>query len=105
MDGNRGLSMLAREMVRQLSEDGIRKPNAIIAAFQNRSLKEPEMFWQNIDKKSLDHQLTVSVKDVFNWCNSRMDAPFEEDKPFVLGINVEVDDEEKHDLKIVISTK
>ncbi|GBN06901.1 hypothetical protein AVEN_110172-1 [Araneus ventricosus] len=32
-----------------------------------------------------------------------MDVPVEEDTPFVLGVN-EVDDEEKHALKIVIST-
>ncbi|GBM77454.1 hypothetical protein AVEN_141835-1 [Araneus ventricosus] len=36
------VSMVAREMVRHLFEDGIRKPNAIVAAFQNGSLKEPE---------------------------------------------------------------
>ncbi|GBN65539.1 hypothetical protein AVEN_65045-1 [Araneus ventricosus] len=55
VDGNRGLSMVAREMVRQLFEDG-------------------------------------------NGCSV-------EDTPFVLGVNVEVDDGDKHDLKIVISTK
>ncbi|GBO43001.1 hypothetical protein AVEN_253874-1 [Araneus ventricosus] len=101
--------MVAREMVRQLFEDGIRKPNAIIAAFQNRGLKEPEkMELTNFLAKVRQEKFrppTISVKDVFNWCNARMDVPVEEDTPFVLGVNVEVDDGDKHDLKIVISMK
>ncbi|GBN07365.1 hypothetical protein AVEN_182099-1 [Araneus ventricosus] len=95
-------------MVRQLFEDGIRKPNAIIAAFQNRGLKEPEKlklktFLAKVRQEKFGPP-TISVKDVFNWCNARMDVPVE-DTPFVLGVNVEVDDGDKRDLKIVISTK
>ncbi|GBM15033.1 hypothetical protein AVEN_266921-1 [Araneus ventricosus] len=88
VDGKRGMAMVARKMVRQLYEDGIRKLNAIIAAFQNRSLKNLnlKMFWQNLDKKHLNHQLTVSVKDVFNCCNDRMNVPVEEDEPFVFSL-------------------
>ncbi|GBL87873.1 hypothetical protein AVEN_192049-1 [Araneus ventricosus] len=78
-----------KKMVRQPYEDGVRKLNVIIAAFQNRGLKEPEnfkillikMFWQNLDKKHLNRQLTISVKDVFNWCNARWNVPVEEYTP------------------------
>ena len=35
-DGNRGLSTVTKEVVCQLFNDGIRKPNGIIAAFRNR---------------------------------------------------------------------
>ncbi|GBM65566.1 hypothetical protein AVEN_169848-1 [Araneus ventricosus] len=101
--------MVAREMVHQLFEDRIRKSNAIIAAFQNRGLKEPEKLkLKNFLAKVKQEKFgppTISVKDVFNWCNARMDVPVEEDTPFVLGVNVEVDDGDKRDLKIVISTK
>ncbi|GBO13675.1 hypothetical protein AVEN_119247-1 [Araneus ventricosus] len=101
--------MVAREMVRQLFEDGIRKPNAIIAGFQNRGLKEPEkMELTNFLAKVRQEKFgppTISVKDVFNWCKARMDVPVEGDTPFAFGVNVEVDDGDKHDLKIVISTK
>ncbi|GBL78082.1 hypothetical protein AVEN_143380-1 [Araneus ventricosus] len=86
VDGNRGLPMVAREMVRQLFEDGIRKPNAMLAAFQNRGLKEPEILkLKNFLAKVRQEKFglpTISVKDVFNWCNARMDVPVEEDTPF-----------------------
>ncbi|GBN80472.1 hypothetical protein AVEN_109445-1 [Araneus ventricosus] len=83
-----------RKMVLQPYEDGVRKLNAIIAAFQNRGLKEPEkfkilsikMFWQNLDKKHLNRQLTVSVKDVFNWCSVRWNVPVEEYTPSVFSL-------------------
>ncbi|GBN74296.1 hypothetical protein AVEN_249438-1 [Araneus ventricosus] len=39
-DGNRGLSMVARKMVRHPYEDGVRKLHAIIAAIQNRGLAD-----------------------------------------------------------------
>ncbi|GBM20004.1 hypothetical protein AVEN_77923-1 [Araneus ventricosus] len=59
------------------------------------------------ETRNLDHQLTISVKDVFNWCKAKMEVPVEEDTdtPFVIGVNAKVDDEVKPDLKNVFSTK
>ncbi|GBM54102.1 hypothetical protein AVEN_247713-1 [Araneus ventricosus] len=84
---NRGLSMVAREMVRQLFEDGIRKPNAIVAAFQNRCLKEPKKLkLKNFLVKLRQEKFgppTIPVKD-FNWCDARMDVAVEQRFPTFL---------------------
>ncbi|XP_077289789.1 uncharacterized protein LOC143913700 [Arctopsyche grandis] len=110
-DTNRGLSMSARKIVCQMFDDGIKKPNAIIASFQDRGLPEPDKtklynFLAKLRHEKLETP-TISVTDVFNWCNARMGVPVEDDKPFVLGINLVVDDldDERQDLKFVISTK
>lgn len=106
-DADRGLPYQSRALVEELFLDGIRRPNAIIAAFQSRGVKEPEKSKLNnfLAKLRIKHfgQLTISLNSVLCWCQERNEIPTEEDKPFVLGVPTSFDD--NPELRIVFSTK
>lgn len=86
---SRGLSLSAKLLSRQLYNDGIKKPNAIIAAFRSRNEEPPvksqlKTFLTSIRSKALGSS-TISVGDLQNWCTINSKIPSNEDQPFVLG--------------------
>ncbi|XP_031346018.1 uncharacterized protein LOC116172859 [Photinus pyralis] len=108
---NMKIATSAKLLVRQLYNDGIKKPNAIIAAFRARKEQPPvksqlKTFLTSLRSKTLGAS-TISAGELSNWCSANSNVPSNEDQPYVLDFKIDVDDADflKQDLKIVLSTK
>jgi len=91
-----GLSQEMKDFVRQKFTDGVRKPNAILAAIccQNK-MKElvkskVELFSRSLRVEKLGHP-TVSAIEIRSWCSQRLAIPTDEDTAYILKYFVHVE--------------
>lgn len=106
----RGISDEMKTFIRQKFEEGIQKPNAILAVIRQKNMPEIEKSKLNTYLKQLRLEkygvATISGTEITEWCKAREQIPDHQDEPFVLKylISCETFDPEEQDIKIVIST-
>lgn len=111
VDPQRGLSVAMKNFVKEKFEEGIQKPNAVLAAIRRKEVREPPKSKLIAYLKRLRYEKygspRVSAGEIHSWCSERTQIPTNEDEPFVLDhlIRAESLDIDEQDLKIVISTK
>lgn len=107
----RGLRHEMKTFVKQKYEDGIKKPNAILAIIRQQNMTEPPKSKLIAYLKQLRCEKygnsTVLGTEIIEWCEARMKIPDLKDDPFVLNYTVRCEsfDPEEQDIKIVLSTR
>ena len=86
---DRGLPHGMKMVIRQLFNEGIRKPNFILDTLRNRNLSEPAkakvVYYLQQLRREKYGQPTVSGSDITKWCTERITVPSDKDTPFVLN--------------------
>lgn len=106
----RGLDNELKNFIKQKYEDGIQKPNAILAVIRQNKMTEPQKSKLLNYLKQLRHEKygvsTISGTEITDWCKQKETIPHSKDEPFVLKyvVHCESFNPEEQDLKIVIST-
>ena len=74
-ESSRGLSSEVKEFMKEKFKDGVRKPNAILALFREKQMKEPNKSKLSTFLKTLREEMygspTVSAAELCSWCENR----------------------------------
>lgn len=108
----RGLPFEMKQFIREKFDEGIRKPNAIIAAMRMKKMAEPSKaklrsYLQQVRTEKLG-QATVSANEIRKLCEANKEVPADdEDAAFVVDyfLQAESPAPEEQCLRIVISTR
>lgn len=88
VESSRGLKNEIKEFVKQKYEEGIQKPNALLAIIRQNKLNEPPKSKLKSFLKRLRCEKygppTISGTEITEWCKAREEIPSDKDRPFVL---------------------
>jgi hypothetical protein len=104
-----GLDDATKDLIRQLWEDGIRKPAAITQAFRTRGIPEPPLPRLRGHLARLRRQLygpaTVSIAALQAWAEGKEELPEELDQPFLAAKELSHELDEEPVVRLFLTTR
>ncbi|KAK7601130.1 hypothetical protein V9T40_008571 [Parthenolecanium corni] len=110
-DPIRELSNDMKLFIKEKFNEGIQKPDAILAVIRQKKLVEPPksriISYLKILREVKYGSPTVSAREISAWCEAHVQRPDDLDQPFVLShyVLAESNNVEEQDLKVLMSTR
>lgn len=103
----RGLSQETKDMVVELLQQKVSTPALIVAALERKQVvvdpKKIANFLSTYRKKTYGDG-NISLTELKQWCNKRMDIPEDHDQPFVGAFEYKVESDELNYFRLFLTT-